>query len=88
MDYTLQAQMLAERCQMYLRHLRGVVYLLNYQSQEIRPGVLPPEFPDLMRQIQHLAESTEREIRHYEKMVSAAAINPKKHEKQERARAA
>lgn len=69
MDNHLQAQMLAERCQMYLRHLRGVVYLLNYQVQEIRPGVLPEEFQSLMRQIAHLAENTEREVRHYSKNV-------------------
>lgn len=67
MDHELQAQMLAERCQMYLRHLRGVVYMLNYQSQSIRPGVLPPEWPALMRQIAHLAENTEREVLHYSK---------------------
>jgi hypothetical protein len=67
MDVTLQAQMMAERCEMYLGHLRGIVYLLNYQSQSIRPGVLPPEWATLMRQIAHLSESTEREVRHYQR---------------------
>lgn len=67
MDMELQAQMLTERCQVYLRHLRGVVYLLNCQAQMIRPGVLPTEWGALMQQITHLAESTEREVVHYSK---------------------
>lgn len=77
MDHSLQAHMLAERCQMYLRHLRGIVYLLNYQSQIIRPGSLPAEWKGLMQQIQHLAESTEREIRHYQKAACAQTANDK-----------
>nr|HRJ12049.1 hypothetical protein [Alphaproteobacteria bacterium] len=81
MDYSLQAQMLAERCQMYLRHLRGVVYLLNYQSQIIRPGVLPAEWRGLMQQIQHLAESTEREVRHYQQSMAGPANADDKAEK-------
>lgn len=84
MDHSLQAHMLAERCQMYLRHLRGVVYLLNYQSQIIRPGVLPAEWKGLMQQIQHLAESTEREIKHYQQAVGGACAN----DKSEKAKAA
>lgn len=81
MDNTLQAQMLTERCQMHLRHLRGVVYLLNYQSQSIRPGVLPPDWMDLMSQIQHLAESTEREIKHFNQSALVAKPDDEKPKK-------
>jgi len=69
MDTLLQAQMLAERCQMYLRHLRGVVYLLNMEAMAIRPGILPPDWRGLMEQITHLAEATEREVQHYHQLI-------------------
>lgn len=84
MDHSLQAHMLAERCQMYLRHLRGIVYLLNYQSQLIRPGQLPGEWKGLMQQIQHLAETTEREIKHFQQ----AMIKEIPSEKSENSKAA
>jgi len=69
MDTLLQAQMLAERCQMYLRHLRGVVYLLNMGAMAIRPGILPPDWRGLMEQITHLADATDREVQHYYQII-------------------
>lgn len=76
MDSMLEAHMLAERCQMYLRHLRGIVYLLNYEVQCIRPGQLPAEWPKLIAQIQHLAKTTEREITQYHGGMKKSAAAP------------
>ena len=88
MDMELQAQMLTERCQMYLRHLRGVVYLLNFEAQKIEPGVLPPEWPNLMNQIVHLAESTEREVLHFGKNFESVMTSSDVEDEDEQTRAA
>jgi len=69
MNILLQAQMLAERCQIYLRYLRGVVYLLNMEAMTIRPRILPPDWRGLMEQITHLAEATEHEVQHYRQII-------------------
>jgi len=69
MDTLLQAQMLAERCKMYLNHLRGLVYLLHGEAQNLRPGAASEEWQNLMKQILHLAENTEREVSHYHQSV-------------------
>ncbi len=71
MDTLLQAQMLAERCKMYLNHLRGLVYLLHGEAQNLKPGAAGEEWQNLMKQILHLAENTEREVTHYHQTIKS-----------------